>query len=113
MSVLRGLVKPGESTIRGSVRFRPAGLTSVKALVRVVLNTSYGRLVMPASLRSSSDSIGVMYRARCRPADVAGYHSETISSLAVASATQGSGREVSFRYRDVVPTGWRPVGAGR
>jgi hypothetical protein len=38
--------------------------------------------------------------------DVAGYHSETMSSLAFTSGTQGSGGlEVSFRYTDVVPTG--------
>ncbi|MEU9831655.1 hypothetical protein AB0D67_08930, partial [Streptosporangium sp. NPDC048047] len=36
-----------------------------------------------------------------------------MSSLASAPGTQGSGREESVRCRDVVPTGWRPVGLGR
>jgi hypothetical protein len=54
-----------------------------------------------------------MYRAR-RPSDgVAGYHSETISSRALTPAAQGSGREASLRYKDVVPTGHGPVGSGR
>ena len=54
-----------------------------------------------------------MYRAR-RPSDgTAGYHSETISSRAFTPAAQGSGRETSFSYKDVVPTGPGPVGSGR
>src|SRR5690348_9889604 len=36
-----------------------------------------------------------------------------MSSLDLAEGTQGSGREVSFSHRDVVPTGWGPVGSGR
>src|SRR5271170_1858867 len=68
---------------------------------------------MPLLVSWSSDSAGVMYRAR-RPCDgVAGYHSETISSRAVTPATQGSGREVSVSHKDVVPTGHGPVGSGR
>src|SRR5580693_9089704 len=68
---------------------------------------------MPLLVSWSSDSGGVMYWAR-RPSDgVAGYHRETISSRALTPAAQGSGREVSFRYKDVVPTGPGPVGSGR
>ena len=68
---------------------------------------------MPLFVSWSSDSAGVMYRA-VRPSDgVAGYHSETISSRAVTPPAQGSGREVSFRYKDVVPTGHGPVGSGK
>ncbi|MEV0344408.1 hypothetical protein AB0H88_01490 [Nonomuraea sp. NPDC050680] len=36
-----------------------------------------------------------------------------MSSLAFTLGTQGSAREVSLRYKDVVPTGWDPVGLGR
>jgi hypothetical protein len=36
-----------------------------------------------------------------------------MSSRAFAVGTHGSGREVSFRYRDVVPTGWDPVGLSK
>ncbi|MCA2226911.1 hypothetical protein [Nonomuraea aurantiaca] len=36
-----------------------------------------------------------------------------MSSLAFTPGTQGSAREVSLRYKDVVPTGWDPVGLGR
>ncbi|WP_250905884.1 hypothetical protein [Nonomuraea sp. NEAU-A123] len=36
-----------------------------------------------------------------------------MSSLAFTLGTQGSAREVSLRYKDVVPTGWEPVGFGR
>src|SRR5271170_2757494 len=68
---------------------------------------------MPLLVSWSSDSAGVMYRAR-RPCDgVAGYHSETISSRAFTPAAQGSGREVSVSHKDVVPTGYGPVGSGR
>src|SRR5260370_3840538 len=67
---------------------------------------------MPLLVSWSSDSAGVMYGAR-RPSDgVAGYHNETISSRAFTPAAQGSGRETSFRYKDVVPTGHGPVGSG-
>src|SRR5688572_17709121 len=62
---------------------------------------------------ASSDSFGVMYGARCPSRCLVGYHRVTLSSLALTSRFQGSGREVSFRYRAVVPTGWEPVGAGR
>ena len=60
---------------------------------------------MPLLVSWSSDSAGVMYRAR-RPSDgTAGYHRETISSRAFTPAAQGSGREVSVRCTDVVPAG--------
>ncbi|MEV6149223.1 hypothetical protein AB0L53_02680 [Nonomuraea sp. NPDC052129] len=36
-----------------------------------------------------------------------------MSSRAFTLGTQGSAREVSLRYKDVVPTGWDPVGLGR
>ncbi|MEV1172105.1 hypothetical protein [Nonomuraea sp. NPDC049784] len=36
-----------------------------------------------------------------------------MSSLAFTLGTQGSAREVSLRYTEVVPTGWDPVGLGR
>jgi hypothetical protein len=49
-----------------------------------------------------------------RPSDgTAGYHSETISSRALTSATHGSGREVSVSHKDVVPAGYGPAGSGR
>jgi len=54
-----------------------------------------------------------MYRARGPSDGVAGYHSETISSRSVTPAAQGSGREVSVRCKDVVPTGHEPVGSGK
>jgi hypothetical protein len=54
-----------------------------------------------------------MYGARRPSEDVAGYHSETISFRALTPAVQGSGRETSLRYKDVVPTGHGPVGSGR
>src|SRR6266496_5178876 len=83
------------------------------ALVRTVLSASGGTPVMPLLVSWSSDSAGIMYWAR-RPSDgTAGYHSETISSRALTPAAHGSGREVSFRYKDVVPTGHGPVGSGR
>ena len=68
---------------------------------------------MPLLVSWSRDSAAVMYRARGPPADVAGYHSETISSRALTPAAQGSGRETSLRCTDVVPTGHGPVGSGR
>src|ERR1700759_1681347 len=68
---------------------------------------------MPRPVSWSSDSAGVMYRAR-RPSDgAAGYHRETISSRALTPAAQGSGRETSVSHTDVVPTGHGPVGTGR
>src|SRR6516162_9808578 len=74
---------------------------------------SGGTPVMPLFVSWSSDSAGVMYWAR-RPSGVAaGYHKETISSRAVTSAAQGSGREVSVSHKDLVPTGHGPVGSGR
>ncbi|GGS54370.1 hypothetical protein GCM10010171_56870 [Actinokineospora fastidiosa] len=82
-------------------------------MVRVLLRRSGGTLVISELVRSSSDSFGVMYRARRDPGDFAGYQRETMSSRAVAHGTQGSGRETSFRCRDVVPTGCGPVGLGR
>ncbi|GGP90869.1 hypothetical protein GCM10010140_20720 [Streptosporangium pseudovulgare] len=106
-------MKPGESTTRGRPRLRPAGLASRNALVRVLLNASAGTPVIPVPFRRSSDSFGVMYGARRPPGDFAGYHRETMSSLAFTPGTQGSGRERSLRCRDVVPTGWGPVGLGR
>jgi hypothetical protein len=54
-----------------------------------------------------------MYGARFPLRDLVGYHREIMSSLAFAAGTQGSAREVSLRCRDVVPTGWDPVGSGR
>jgi hypothetical protein len=68
---------------------------------------------MPLLVSCSSDSAGVMYSARGPSAAAAGYHRETISSRAFTPAAQGSGREASFRYKDVVPTGRGPVGSGR
>src|SRR5438876_2959760 len=68
---------------------------------------------MPLLVSWSLDSAGDMYRARRPSEGVAGYHSETISSRAFTPAAQGSGRETSFRYKDVVPTGHGPVGSGR
>jgi hypothetical protein len=41
------------------------------------------------------------------------YHRDTISSRALALGSQGSAREVSFRHKDVIPTGCGPVGSGR
>ncbi|MFC7583412.1 hypothetical protein ACFQYP_06255 [Nonomuraea antimicrobica] len=108
-----GLGEAGESTTRGRPRARPAGAASLKALVRVLLNASYGTPVISAPFRMSSDSFAVMYGARFPPRDLAGYHRDTMSSLALAPGTQGSAREVSLRWRDVVPTGWGPVGSGR
>src|SRR5438132_798509 len=61
----------------------------------------------------SSDSAGVMYRARGPPDEAAGYHRETISSRTLTPATQGSGRAVSLSHTDVVPAGYGPVGSGR
>ncbi|GAA3155645.1 hypothetical protein GCM10020001_094470 [Nonomuraea salmonea] len=57
--------------------------------------------------------MGVMYCARLRPGDFAGYHTDTMSSLYFTDGTHGSAREVSFRCRDVTPTGLEPVGLGR
>ena len=88
-------------------------MASLTALVRTVLSASGGTPVMLLLVSWSSDSAGVMYRARGPSDDAAGYHSEIISSRAVTPAAQGSGRETSFRYKDVVPTGHGPVGSGR
>ena len=88
-------------------------MASLTALVRVVLSTSGGTPLMSRLVSWSSDSAGVMYRARGPPGVVAGYHSETISSRASTPAAQGSGREASLRCKDVVPTGDGPVGSGR
>jgi hypothetical protein len=104
-------VKPGESTTSG--RLPPAGFASVNAWVLVRLSTSGGTSVIPVPRRTSSDSFGDMYGARRVPGDFAGYHRETMSSLAPASGTHGSWRELSVRCSDVVPTGSWPVGAGR
>lgn len=82
------------------------------ALVRVLLSRSSGRSVISPSFRVSSDSLGVMYGARFPLRDFAGYHRETMSSLAFTLGTQGSAREVSLRYRETVPIGWDPVGLG-
>src|ERR1700722_11824356 len=68
---------------------------------------------MPLLVSWSLDSAGVMYRAPGPSDGTAGYHSETISSRAFTPAAQGSGREMSFRHKDVVPTGYGPVGSGR
>src|SRR6516165_8579293 len=68
---------------------------------------------MPLLVSWSSDSAGVMYRAVRPSVGAAGYHRETISSRALTSAAQGSGREVSVSHKDVVPTGNGPVGSGR
>jgi hypothetical protein len=54
-----------------------------------------------------------MYWARGPCDGTAGYHSETISSRALTSAAQGSGREMSVSHKDVAPTGHGPVGSGR
>src|SRR5689334_3986235 len=69
--------------------------------------------VMSRLVSWSLDSAGVMYRARRPSGEAAGYHRETISSRAPASATQGSGRAVSLSQTDVVPAGYGPVGSGR
>jgi hypothetical protein len=69
--------------------------------------------VMPLLVSWSSDSAGVMYRARLPSDRIAGYHRETISSRALTPATQGSEREVSVKCKDVMPTGHGPVGSGR
>nr|BFE82542.1 hypothetical protein GCM10020093_051430 [Planobispora longispora] len=53
-----------------------------------------------------------MYRAGRPEPFRAGYHSETMSSLAFSPGTQGSGRPRSTRCKVTVPTGWDPVGAG-
>src|ERR1700733_826036 len=106
-------MKPGESTTKGRLRGRPAGWASLTALVRTVLSASGGTAVMLACSSSSRDSAAVMYRARRPSSGVAGYHRETISSRAAASAAHGSGREASVRCKDVVPTGDGPVGSGR
>src|SRR5947208_1820803 len=111
--MLRGLVKPGERTTSGRLPSSPAGEASLTALVRTVLSASGGTPVMPLPVSWSRDSAGVMYGARSPSDGAAGYHSETISSRALISAAQGSGRERSLRYTDVVPTGDRPVGSGR
>ncbi|MFC7585080.1 hypothetical protein ACFQYP_16085 [Nonomuraea antimicrobica] len=66
----------------------------------------------PASFRVRSDSWTVMYGSARPPAFMAGYHSETMSCLAFEPGSQGSGREVSVRCREVAPTGREPVGSG-
>src|ERR1700689_2532071 len=106
-------MKPGESTTKGRLRERPAGGASLTALVRTLLSVSGGTAVMLAFASRSSDSAGVMYGARRPSARVAGYRREIISSRAATPAAQGSGREVSVRCRDVMPTGDGPVGSGR
>ena len=47
MSALRELVKPGESTTRGWLRWVPPGAAPPTALVRVVLSASGGGPVRP------------------------------------------------------------------
>src|SRR5271166_1398242 len=99
--------------MRGRLWRRPAGLASLTALVSTVLSVFCGMPEMPLLVSWSSDSAGVMYRAR-RPSDgTAGYHRETISSRAFTPATHGSGREVSCSHTEAVPTGYGPVGSGR
>ncbi|GAA2419970.1 hypothetical protein GCM10010404_93000 [Nonomuraea africana] len=66
----------------------------------------------PEPFKVSSDSLMLMYGAARPPVFVAGYHSETMRSLAFEPGSQGSGREVSVRCSEVVPTGWEPVGFG-
>src|SRR4029077_12936872 len=88
-------------------------MAALTALVRTVLSASGGTPVMPLLVSWSPDSAGVMYRARRPSEGVAGYHRETISSRAFTPAAQGSGREASFRYKDVVPAEHGPVGSGR
>ena len=111
--MLREWVKPGESTTRGRLRWRPAGRAPLTALVSTVLSAPGGTPVMPLLVSWSSDSAGVMYRAR-RPSDgTAGYHTETMSSRAFTPETHGSGREVSVSHTDAVPTEYGPVGSGR
>src|SRR6516164_3993232 len=99
--------------MRGRLRGRPAGVASLTALVRTVLSASCGTPVMPLLVSWSSDSARVMYGARRPSGEVAGYHSETISSRALTPAAQGSGREVSVSHKDAVPTGHGPVGSGK
>jgi hypothetical protein len=106
-------MKPGDSTTSGRLRGCPAGAASLTALVRTALSAPGGTLVTLAFASRSSDSAGVMYGAFRPPPGVAGYHSDTISSRAAAPAAQGSGREVSVRCKDVVPTGDGPLGSGR
>ena len=108
------LVKPGESTTRGRPRRRPAGLASpdrvgpdrAQRVRRDAGDAPAGELEFWTPLASCTG-------LAARPDGVAGYHSETISSRAFTPAAQGSGREVSVRYKDVVPTGHGPVGSGR
>ncbi len=90
-----GLVKPGESTTSGSLR--PVGSASVTAFVRVLLRVSAGTPGIRLPRSRSSDSCWVMYGARGPSFRSAGYHRVTLSSLALASRFQGSGREVSLR----------------
>ncbi len=112
--MLRGLVKPGESTTSGRLWARPAGAASRIAWVRVVLSTSSGPSAgLSASRSSSSDSVGVMYWAGCPLDAFVGYHSEIMSSRLSTVGSQGSGRESSRRWTEVVPTACRPVGANR
>src|SRR6201996_668955 len=99
--------------IRGRLRGLPDGAASLTALVRVVLSASGGTPVMPLLASWSSDSAGVMYRARAPSDRTAGYHSETISSRVFTPAAHGSGREASVSHKDVTPTGHGPVGSGR
>ena len=47
---------------------------------------------MPLLVSWSSDSAGVMYRARRPSGGTVGYHTETISSRPFAPETHGSGR---------------------
>ena len=88
-------------------------MASLTELVLTVLNAFGGTPVMSLLVSWSSDSAAVMYRALGPSDGVAGYHSETINSRAFTPAAHGSGRETSFRYNDVVPTGHGPVGSGR
>src|ERR1700761_5551770 len=99
--------------IRGRLRGLPDGAASLTALVRVVLSASGGTPVMPLLASWSSDSAGVMYRARGPSDRTAVYHSETISSRVFPPAAHGSGREASVSHKDVTPTGYGPVGSGR
>ena len=68
---------------------------------------------MPLLVSWSSDSAGVMYRARPPVGRHRRIPQGTISSCAFTPGTQGSGREVSVSHTEAVPAGYGPVGSGR